>query len=258
VAVGIAMVLAPIALMVGFSIAGELAAGLAGGGTAGAMLYAAVLVLGAAVTFGLLRWMAAARGIDPPPLGRPVGLGLGTGAGFVASIGSAALFYLVQRPRLADPPWTALRPLRAVANIGPAVLEEVAFRAGVVHVVATAWGEWAGLLSGSVPFGALHVLGVIFGRPPSLSHVIGVSAGGWLLSLLYLRLGLGAAFACHWIWNALASSWIRLFQLPKPWGEILFEGAWTTDLVLVLLCIALHALLRRGRRHGGPPAGRGS
>ncbi|MCB9558225.1 MAG: CPBP family intramembrane metalloprotease [Deltaproteobacteria bacterium] len=234
----------PVALAVGLSVLAALSTKAVADQTSAAVLYAVELLVGAAVVFGFLRWMAALRGIDTPRFGPFAGLGWGALAGLLASAASGILYYLVNRPTIARPLVSALRPSQAISSIGPASVEEVAFRGGLVHIVDAAWGQWAALLAGSIPFGVLHLVGAIFGRPPSLAHVIGVSAGGWLLSLLYLRSGLQAAFACHWIWNSLAGNWVRAFQLPRETGEVSFEGAWTTDLVLVLLCLAIHRLTR--------------
>jgi membrane protease YdiL (CAAX protease family) len=240
-------VVVPVALIVGFSILAELTSKLYFDGLGAVVLYAALLLVGAAVVLVFLRWMARLREIAPPSVGTVGGLGLGLAAGLVASGGSGLLFYLVNRPTLASPLAPVLRPSRAISNLGPAALEEAGFRGGVVHIFAAAWGQWAGLLAGSVPFGVLHLLNFIFGNPSNLTHVVGVSVAGWLLSLLYLRFGLGAAFACHWVWNSLATNWTRAFQLPRDSAIVLFEGAWTTDLVLVLLCIAIHLLRQRDR-----------
>jgi membrane protease YdiL (CAAX protease family) len=244
VGLAFAAIVVPVALMVGFSILAQLTSKLVGSGLGLVLLYPVELLVGAAVIVVFLRWMARLRSTGEPWLGTGRGFGWGFAAGLVASIGSGILFYLAKRPTLADPLTPVLRPSRAISNIGTAAIEEASFRAGVVQIVASAWGPWAGLVAGSVPFGALHLLNILFGSPPSLAHVIGVSAGGWLLSLLYLRFGLTAAFACHWVWNSLATNWVRAFQLPRKSRMVLFEGAWTTDLVLVLMCGAIHWLKR--------------
>ena len=191
-------------------------------------------------TFLFVRWTARLRHDRAPVVGGIASLTTGAAAGLLASAASGGLYYLVHRPELARPLAAALRPSRFISNLGPAALEEVGFRAGVVQLLSSAWGTLAGLLGGSVPFGLLHLLGVFFGRPPSLTHVVGVSAAGWLLSLLYLQLGLLSAFACHWVWNSLASFWFRAFQLPAKVADIRFEGAWTTDIVLLAMCVVLH------------------
>jgi membrane protease YdiL (CAAX protease family) len=244
VALAVTAVLAPVALIVGFTILAEFSSNLAGGGLGAAPLYAAELLVGAVVIFVFLRWIAALRGTRPPVLGGSRGMVYGAAVGLAASLGSALLFYAWKRPTLASPLAPVLRPSRVISNAGVAAIEEAGFRAGVVHIATAAWGQLAGLLAGSIPFGVLHLLGFIFGRPPSLTHVISVSAAGWLLSLLYLQFGLTSAFACHWVWNSLASNLARAFQLPRRTGVMMFEGAWTTVLVLVILCVVIHRLAR--------------
>jgi membrane protease YdiL (CAAX protease family) len=240
--------LGPVALLLAFTMLGEFAVPISPGPAAPAV-YAAILLLGAVATFVFVRWTARLRHERPPVIGGVASLTIGAVVGLLVSAASGGLYYLVHRPELARPLATALRPSRFISNLGPASLEEVGFRAGVVQLLSSVWGTLAGLLGGSVPFGVLHLLGVLFGRPPSLTHVIGVSAAGWLLSLLYLQCGLLSAVACHWVWNSLASFWFRAFQLPAKTAQIQFEGAWTTDAVLLLTCAVLH-LLRPTSRGG--------
>ena len=95
---------------------------------------------------------------------------------------------------------------------------------------------------------ALQLVGRLFGHPIDLAHVIGVSLGGLLLAVLYLRLGLWAAVSCHWLWNTLCSTWVDVLSLPKKGGVQLFEGAWTTSAVLAATsALLVWDLYRRGR-----------
>jgi membrane protease YdiL (CAAX protease family) len=132
--------------------------------------------------------------------------------------------------------------VRFVANVSPALVEEASMRAGVVQLLDTCYGSWAGLLGGSVPFGLLHIVSRLFGQPVSVAHVLGTTIAGLLLSLLYLRFGVGAAVACHWVWNSLASAWAHYLGFAEHGGVREFEGAWQTSAVLLLLCWALYSI----------------
>ena len=120
-------------------------------GLTSAFFYAGVLVVGAILTFFFVRWMARVRGTAVPAIGSLRTLGAGAAAGLGASLGSGALYYLTKRPAIASPLWPALKPSRFIGNLGPAAIEEVGFRGGVVQVCASAWGSTAGLLAGSIP-----------------------------------------------------------------------------------------------------------
>src|SRR5690606_22844037 len=110
------------------------------------------------------------------------------------------------------------------------------FRGGIVHTTTRIWGKWAGLASGSVPFGLLHMVDILFGNSITPIHVFGIILGGLLLSLIYLRLGLFAAIACHYIWNVLATRWQKGYGLADM-GD--FEGSWVACVVLLLVTLAL-------------------
>lgn len=241
----LATLLAPVALIVAFTIVAEWAARLVVSSAGRSAIYALVLVLGAAVTLALLRFLAS-RSRSPMPVWGGAGAAfLGVGLG-VSAVGlCAASHYLVYVPAFAPRIGSVLQPAALVASLGPALLEEAGFRAGIVHALGVRWGPVVGLLGGSVPFGLLHLAGVAVGRVPSAAHVVGVSAGGWLLSLVYLRWGLLAAAALHWAWNSLASNWARATQLKSL---DTFEGLWTTVAGLVVLSVALHVQQSSSRR----------
>jgi membrane protease YdiL (CAAX protease family) len=114
-------------------------------------------------------------------------------------------------------------------------------RAGVVHILNGLHGPWAAMAGGSLPFGLLHVFGRLFGNPVGISLVIGTTASGLLLSILYLRFGFWAAFACHWIWNSLARAWVMYAGITSRDGIQQFEGAPETVVVLLLACLCLFA-----------------
>ena len=112
-------------------------------------------------------------------------------------------------------------------------------RAGVVHILHGLHGPWAGMAGGSLPFGLLHIFGRLFGNPVGVSLVIGTTASGLLLSILYLRFGFWAAFGCHWMWNSLARAWVMYAGITSRDGIQQFEGAPETVIVLVVACVCL-------------------
>ena len=140
--------------------------------------------------------------------------------------------------------------LRFVVSVPSGVLEEAAFRGGVVHCAAAYFGETWGLAAGSVPFGLLHLINLFFGFPIDFSQMMGLFAAGLLLSLVYLRLGLIAAVEVHWIWNSLSGLWVGVLALPSATGQMLFEGAWTTTAVLLGVSLALYFLPVSGESSG--------
>jgi membrane protease YdiL (CAAX protease family) len=233
-----AALLAPVVLGIGFTILGEFTAPLLGGGLAFSLAYALILGVGAAITLWLVNRLARTRQIPTPLIGPPPALAVGTGLGLLTATLASGIYFFVNRPRLASPLGPALRPEALISNLGVGALEEIGFRAGLVHTLYARWGVLAGLLGGSVPFGLLHILGFIFGRPPSAAHVIGVSFGGWFLSLLYLRWGLLAAAAGHWIWNSAASNCARVFGIKL----YQLESAWSSNVAIGLCILALHLL----------------
>jgi membrane protease YdiL (CAAX protease family) len=209
-------------------------------------VYALILTPGAALTLGAVRRLAALCELPPPVRGGIGALGIGATIGSLSVGACASLHVLVDRPSFAAPLWPVLRPGAIIGNIGVATLEEIGFRAGVVHLLAARWGHWAGLLGGSLPFGLLHLGGVVFGRVPSLRHVVGASIAGWLYALLYLKWGVAAPIAAHWAWNSLASNWAKATML-KSLDTI--ESAWTTIGLYLLLCVLLHFV---GPKLGAP------
>ncbi|MFH1130877.1 MAG: hypothetical protein V1754_06040 [Pseudomonadota bacterium] len=77
----------------------------------------------------------------------------------------------------------------------------------------------------------------------------------WLASYAVvppLQYGLWAAFACHWLRNGLVGvNWTRAFQL-QPHGLVRFESAWSTLVVLVVACVALHFVRSPSKLFGSP------
>lgn len=187
----------------------------------------------------VLRWFAERTSTPRPKRGSSWGLGIGLTFGFLASLLSGLAFSWTSGHHVDFSQFSDNLGLKALGNIFPAVVEETAFRGGVVHFVSTLFSPSLGLAAGSIPFGVIHFFGVLFGNPVTIQHALGVSMAGLLLSLLYLRFGLASAFGCHWFWNTLCGSWVKALALPQSGGVQTFEGAWTTIIVLFALSFAL-------------------
>lgn len=173
----------------------------------------------------------------PPTIGTFKQFTGGLLLGLIISFLSAFLFWLIEQPDVTLNVDLNKSLFRFLGSISPAVAEEFSFRGTIVHFARFFWGTPAGLASGSLPFGLLHLIGRFFGSPVDALQVIGISVAGLMLSLSYLRFGLLNAIAIHWIWNSLVGTWSDIFQLPKGKGIALLEGAWTTSLVLAIFCL---------------------
>jgi len=206
------------------------------------------VVVGAFGIFGLLviltavRWIAFRLKVPAPKITVWRDVAIGLTVGLLISITCGLLFRLLHGEPATVTFGAAIEPASFLGNMGPALIEEASMRAGVVHLLNGLNGPWAGLAGGSLPFGLLHIFGRIFGNPVGVAHVIGTTASGLLLSILYLRFGFWAAFACHWIWNSLAGTWVRYAGITSRDGMQLFEGAPETVIVLVVTCAILFAL----------------
>ena len=211
---------------------------------------ACMLLTGGLATAGFLwGYLRMSRGLGVQPMRFGCGCSFLYGA-LVAVVVSGLAGLLFAAFTCGGVDWSAggdKLAVRLMGNASPALVEEVGFRGGVVHLLAQYFGNWAGLLGGSVPFGVLHLVGRLFGHPIDLAHVVGVSLGGLLLAVLYLRFGLWAAVSCHWLWNTLCSTWVDVLSLPRKGGVQLFEGAWTTSVVLAIASAVLIWELYRRR-----------
>jgi len=207
---------------------------------------AAFGIFGLLVTLLVVRWIAFRLKISAPRMMDWRGIATGLAVGLIISITCGLLFGLLHGEPAAVTFVAALEPASFLRNLGPALIEEASMRAGVVHLLNGLHGPWAGLAGGSLPFGLLHMFGRIFGNPVDVAHVIGTTASGLLLSILYLRFGFWSAFACHWIWNSLAGAWVRYAGITSRDGMQQFEGAPETIIVLVVACAILLAFPDRG------------
>ncbi|MDP6414935.1 MAG: CPBP family glutamic-type intramembrane protease [Gammaproteobacteria bacterium] len=167
------------------------------------------------------------------------GATVGLAVGLIVSITCGLLFCFLHGEPITGSFVAVVQPVRFLQNLGPALIEEASMRAGVVHMLNGLHGPWAGLAGGSLPFGLLHLFGRIFGNPVGIPHVIGTTASGLLLSILYLRFGFWAALSCHWIWNSLAGTWVRYAGVTSRDGMQQFEGAVETVVVLVIASACL-------------------
>jgi membrane protease YdiL (CAAX protease family) len=175
-------------------------------------------------------------GIQSPVVGSVKHLFAGMFFGAAATSLAGLLYLAVYRPRVSIDRFFADLNLQLIANISPAVIEETAFRGGVVHLIFEYAGAASGALGGGVIFGVAHLCGALVGRAVDLHLVLGASSAGLFLSLIYLRYGLGAAIAAHWLWNSFHGSWVGAFSIPIR-GARALEANWTTIIVFVLLSL---------------------
>jgi len=247
---GYLWLLVPILLMLAFTVAMELLAGITDQAWISSTLYAVAGITGTVAVLVSIRHISGRLRIDAPAKFRwrysLAGLGVGLGTGLILSVSCGLLFHHQYGTASAAPIAASLDPSRALRNIGPALLEEASMRAGVVYLLNGLNGAWAGLAGGSIPFGLLHLFGRLFGNPVDFAHVIGTTASGLLLSILYLRFGFWAAFGCHWVWNSLAVTWVRYAGVELPGGVQEFEGSVGTVLLLILACLCLMTFGDRG------------
>lgn len=170
-------------------------------------------------------------------LGGFTGLLKGFLIGFLVVSFLALFYYIVNKPALNFSLFFNDFLPHFVADVSPGAMEEMAHRGGTVHFLSLFYGKSIALLGGSIPFGLIHILRLLFGLGTDAMHIIGVCFIGLMYSLIYLRFGVLACFACHWIWNTLVSAWVNVFNLPQNGGMQILESAWTTMIVLVLCSI---------------------
>lgn len=178
--------------------------------------------------------------------GRPSSLLWGILVGVTISVGSGIGFGMSQGyPFQWDKFFTGL-PLRALAQFSPAFIEEIVFRAGIVHSTFLLFGKVAGLASGSIPFGILHLAGLLFGQSVTMAQVFGICLAGLMLSLMYFRFGILGAFATHLTWNALVRGWINIYGVSDKAATVsALEGSSITCSILALTCTLLYFLTVR-------------
>lgn len=238
-------VLVPVILMLALTVVMELLV------SATDNVWARGLIAGAVGAVGLVVILMAVRGISSrlriaaPTVTEWVAGSrstvIGVAIGLSLSITCGLLFRLLHGVSIETAFLAGIGQSGFLRNLGPAFIEEASMRAGVVHLLNGLSGPWAGLAGGSLPFGLLHIFGRIFGNPVGIAHVIGTTASGLLLSILYLRFGFWAAFGCHWVWNSLAGAWVRYAGITARDGMQQFEGAPETVIVLVVACACLFA-----------------
>ncbi len=203
-------------------------------------------ICGMLVILAAVGWIAKRLQIPTPRIVGWRDLAIGLVVGLLISITCGLLFREMHGEPTTVTFGMVINPISFLRNMGPALIEEASMRAGVVHLLNGLSGPWAGLAGGSLPFGLLHIFGRIFGNPVGVAHVIGTTASGLLLSILYLRFGFWAAFGCHWIWNSLAGAWVIYAGITAQDGMQQFEGAPETVIILAIACACLFAV---GDRH---------
>jgi len=204
--------------------------------------YSTLPILGiilSAITYLVFKKLSDYQNLQVMNLGSGIGFVGGMILGLIVSCTVAYLFYLIKAPKYNISLISKDIHLRMLANVFPALVEEITFRGGIVHFLTTFWGKTVGLIGGSVPFGIIHFVGRIFGHPVDFFHVVGVSMAGLTLSVLYLEFGLLPAVGFHWTWNFLCPQWVKVFNLPQKGGVQLLEGHWITSTVLLIVVIAL-------------------
>lgn len=231
----------PVILMLAFTIAMELLASATDDVWVKGLGAGAIGVVGLIAILIAIRWISSRLQISAPTLTDWRSLVIGLTVGLVSSVTCGLLFRFLHGESVAITFSAAIQPAGFLRNLGPAFIEEASMRAGVVHILNGLHGPWAAMAGGSLPFGLLHVFGRLFGNPVGISLVIGTTASGLLLSILYLRFGFWAAFACHWIWNSLARAWVMYAGITSRDGIQQFEGAPETVVVLLLACLCLFA-----------------
>ncbi|GEM_PF-3183170 len=193
------------------------------------------------VTAGLLTFLLIVHcskqlKLNPPVIGNSKGLLMGLSVGFITSVLSGILYFLVYHPACNINLFSSKLIRIAFMNIGVATIEEICFRGGAFYFANEFWGISTALLVGNVPFGLMHLLNIFIGQQVSSTYAVGTAVLGVLFSLVYLRFGVLAAVICHWFWNVLLSLWLKMFELPSLAA---IEGAWTTILAIILTSIFL-------------------
>jgi membrane protease YdiL (CAAX protease family) len=128
-------------------------------------------------------------------------------------------------------------PYRIAAGIFAAAVEEVGFRAGLVHVLDQLFNPATGLVGGSIVFGLAHLLNRFLGQRYAPMHILAATFAGLLFSAAYLQFGLFYVIGIHWSWNSLCGCWITLFKLDTRTGTQVFEGTLTTTFVVITAAI---------------------
>ena len=176
--------------------------------------------------------------ILPPLFGKIYFLFIGGGLGLLSSLLCGTLFFFVHKPQISPFFNVGHLLLQILGNLFPAIVEEMGVRGGLVNVLSATVNNTVGILGGSLFFGFIHLVGRFFGNPVNLSHVLGYSIGGLLLTLIYMRYGLFCAVGWHCIWNALLNTWTKTFNLGFG-GTQNFETTWTTSLILCIISVPL-------------------
>lgn len=172
-------------------------------------------------------------------IGNLKSLFIGLLIGFLVSFSSGIGFGLYMHYPLQFSNILSNLHINTLASVYPSLCEEVVFRGGIVNLTAQLFGIIPGVAAGSIPFGIIHILGSFFGQSVTFYQIVGISLAGAMLSLMYLRFGLLASFACHLVWNSFVGGWIKVYGITDKSAISAFEGSWITCLVLLICCAAL-------------------
>jgi len=151
-------------------------------------------------------------------------------------------YYFVNKPRINISIIFEGAIRRTVFNINYSVVEEIAFRGILFHSFIVYNYSTLGIYLNSILFGLMHLLNKLYGQKVEISAVIGTTAAGLLLSVLYFKWGLSAAIICHLLWNIFSGSLIKVFGLNQINGTLDFESAATTTLSLIVVSVGLYFL----------------
>lgn len=211
-------------------------------GASRALAHAALGIFIAGGIFLVIRNSLAALQLEPIRFGGFPSLVCGLVVGLGVSAASGIAFAFLRGYPLNFAELFSDLHVSVLGNIYPALCEEIVFRGGIVGATAQMAGTAAGLASGSVPFGVLHIFGGLFGQTVTVAQVIGISLAGLMLSLVYMRFGIWGAFGCHLAWNSFVGGWVRAYGAENRAAVMsALEGAWTTCLVLAAVSVTLLA-----------------
>ncbi len=196
------------------------------------------------IIYFTIRYFQINRGLQPLVVGNFPNLLIGLSIGVAVSVISGIGYGLANGYSFKFDNLLIGLHINTLMNIFPALCEEIIFRGGLVHIVIQHAGNFWGLAAGSIPFGVLHIIGVLFGQTVTFAQIIGITAAGLMLSLVYVNFGIMGSFACHLVWNSLVGSWIKVYGIESKGAVSALEGSWVTIIVLLSTSFLLFVLWR--------------
>ena len=198
--------------------------------------------LGVAVSiliYFIVRYFLKAVALKTPLVGNLSSLVIGLFIGVFVSVVSGVGYGLLNGYQLQFENFFTDVHFKALVNVFPALSEEIVFRGSIVNAIIQLAGNAWGIAAGSIPFGILHLLGVLFGNTVTISQIFGISFAGMMLSLVYVNFGVCGAFACHLVWNSLVTGWIKVYGIEDKAAISSLEGSWVTCTALLITSILL-------------------